>query len=261
MSEGGLEPSVENVDRVVQIASGAMSATAAIAELDARYRPTGKAPAQLMTPRTWSDYFYPGTAVLINHLGIRDQDELSAAEEFYVSVRMAEADRGEVDGVAFPATHDGAYLRAMHHWLAQDVYHWAGQYREVGISKGVSDFAPVSAIEDCLGRAGELVAETDWTDLSDDAEFGTQCAKVFGWLNYAHPFREVNGRATRAFMDSLAEKSGRFLYCGGRVQRTAWIQRCAMSMPDLDHREPYHEYLAPVFTAMARDHGDDGHNP
>ncbi len=40
----GLEPSVDEVDRLVQIASGAISVQDAIAELDARYRPTGKAP-------------------------------------------------------------------------------------------------------------------------------------------------------------------------------------------------------------------------
>lgn len=207
--------------------------------------------------RSWGDYFYPGTQVLTNYLDIRDQAELAAAEFSYVHSRLTRMDEGAVVGEVFAATYDSAHLRAIHHWLAQDVYDWAGQYREVGISKGVSDFAPVGAIEDCLGRAGELIADTDWTDLSDDAEFGTQCAKVFGWLNYAHPFREVNGRATRAFMEGVAEKSGRFLYCRS-IERAAWIQRCAMSMPDLDHREPYHEYLAPVFTAMARDR--DEHN-
>ncbi len=202
--------------------------------------------------RSWGDYFYPGTQVLINYLGIRDEAELNDVEAAYVRRRAMQIDGGEVDDAGyFPTSYDSAHLCAIHHWLTQDVYEWAGQYREVGISKGVSDFAPVSAIEDCLGRAGELIADTDWTDLSDDAEFGTQCAKVFGWLNYAHPFREVNGRATRTFMEGVAEKSGRFLYCGS-IERAAWIQRCAMSMPDLDHREPYHEYLVPVFTAMAR---------
>lgn len=40
----GLEPSREDVDRLVQIASGAITIEEAIAELDARYKPTGKAP-------------------------------------------------------------------------------------------------------------------------------------------------------------------------------------------------------------------------
>lgn len=126
--------------------------------------------------------------------------------------------------LSFPPTYDGAHLQAMHHWLVQDVYDWAGQYREVGISKGVSNFAPVEAIEECVGRAAQIVAETDWPDLTDDAEFGNQCAKVFAGLTYAHPFREINGRTTRLFMDRVAAHSGRLLHYGN-ISRPAWIQR------------------------------------
>lgn len=41
-------------------------------------------------------------------------------------------------------TYDAAHVRAIHRYLFQDVYEWAGQYRTVNISKGMTDFADVA---------------------------------------------------------------------------------------------------------------------
>lgn len=203
--------------------------------------------------RSWNEYFYPGTDVLVNLLGIRDSAALAMAEGELISARQVQMDTSDYPAIA--ETFDREHLRGLHRWLAQDVYPWAGEYRHIGVRKGVSDFAAVEDIDRCVSHAAAIAADTDWADIVDEG-FAEQSAKVFGWLNYAHPFRDVNGRATRAFMDALAAKSGRFLYYGA-VPRAVWVQRCAMSMPDLDRENPYHEYLTPVFAAMARELAED----
>jgi cell filamentation protein len=74
----------------------------------------------------------------------------------------------------------------------------------------MTDFAPLERIDGCLQNAAGPIAATDWQGLGED-HFASAAAEVFGWLNWAHPFRDGNGRASRAFLDAVARKSGRWL--------------------------------------------------
>lgn len=63
-------------------------------------------------------YLYSGTNILINRLDIRDRGILETVERELVARRILEgAPRGDFD-----ADH----LRAIHRYLFQDVYDWAG---------------------------------------------------------------------------------------------------------------------------------------
>jgi cell filamentation protein len=134
----------------------------------------------------WADYFWPNSTVLRNKLGITDADALRNAE-----YRLAAVRRMEIASELAPITEtfDVEHLKALHGWLFQDVYEWAGQIRDVPISK-MTDFAPPDRIEACLQNAADLVAETDWQDLSDE-RFASTSAEVFSWTNWAHPFRVI----------------------------------------------------------------------
>ena len=90
-------------------------------------------------------YVYPGTAVLQNKPGFRDQAELDRFERFAVSLRegtLRVSDR-DLHGTAAPAI--------IHRHLFQDTYAWAGEHRTVDISKG-NNFLPVSRIDLGLGE-------------------------------------------------------------------------------------------------------------
>jgi cell filamentation protein len=134
----------------------------------------------------WADYFWPNSTVLRNKLGIIDADGLHDAEYRLAAVRRMEIARGLAP---IAETYDAEHLKALHGWLFQDVYEWAGQIRDVPISK-MTDFAPLDRIGDCLQNAAGLVAETRWQDLSDDG-FASAAAEVFSWTNWAHPFRVI----------------------------------------------------------------------
>ena len=71
-------------------------------------------------------YCYPGTAVLINRLGIRDQ---AALEAFEADV-TAERSSHEVP----PGSLDYDHYLAIHRHLFQDVYDWAGEIRTVRVA-------------------------------------------------------------------------------------------------------------------------------
>ena len=85
-------------------------------------------------------YCYPNSDVLINKLGITDEEALEVAE---IELSQARIDQYEpnFDDISLSA------LRAIHFHLFQDLYSWAGELRTVDISKGSTRFANISRIE------------------------------------------------------------------------------------------------------------------
>ena len=199
---------------------------------------------------SWQDYFWPGTEVLRNKLGIRDGELLDEAEHRLAQARQIQIERGEA-GIqeSFDATH----FRALHAWLFQDVYPWAGQYRTVEIAKS-SRFAAIAQIETCVNNAAAIIADVSW-ETGDDEEFCDRAAAIYGWINFAHPFREGNGRTARLFMSAVAGLSNRSLDFGA-IRRDVFLQRAAFSCPDLDQSEPDYTWMVPVFEQIVRPAGD-----
>jgi cell filamentation protein len=77
-------------------------------------------------------YCYPGTNVLKNRLGLRDQAQLDDFEALVTAQRSEEPLPGGRLGYA--------HYRAIHKHLFQDVLAWAGKVRTGRISKGSSVF-------------------------------------------------------------------------------------------------------------------------
>lgn len=196
---------------------------------------------------TWGDYLYPGTDVLVNRLDIHDPGVLDQVGGMLVAARSVALATGS-GGIA--QTLDGAHLRALHHWIAQDVYAWAGVHRDVSMRKGSTTFAPVADIAHAVRRAEMVIAHTDWASV-DDKSFAVRIAAVFAWLNHAHPFRDLNGRATRLLLDCVSARADRALDYGA-VPPAVWLQRSASTAPDRGQSDPQPQWMAPVFSAMSR---------
>jgi cell filamentation protein len=145
-------------------------------------------------------YCYPGTSVLENRLGLRDQAALDAFEA------MITAQRGEEP---LPRGRLGyVHYRAIHHHLFQDVFDWAGKVRTVRIAKGGSMFCYPEHIDDEMRKLfAHLSAETFLRGLSAE-EFARRAAHVVAELNAIHPFREGNGRTQLTYLTLLAARAG-----------------------------------------------------
>jgi cell filamentation protein len=145
-------------------------------------------------------YCYPGTAVLINRLGIRDQ---AALEAFEADV-TAERSSHEVP----PGSLDYDHYLAIHRHLFQDVYDWAGEIRTVRVAKEASAFCYPEHIDREMRRLfSELDGEKHFRDRSP-ADFTVLAAHFLAELNAIHPFREGNGRTQLSFLTLLAEQAG-----------------------------------------------------
>nr|WP_238353307.1 Fic family protein [Kribbella solani] len=144
-------------------------------------------------------------------------------------MRQAQLDRGEVE---IPRTFDQAHLRAIHRHLLQDVYDWAGEFRDVGMDKDEKkSFAYPYRIGELLDVVESRVRETrDWSTTPRWA-FVSNMAGIYSHLNFAHPFREGNGAAGKAFLAQLAERT-RFRLDFDRVDKAEWNAASNAARPD-----------------------------
>lgn len=150
-----------------------------------------------------SMYCYPGTDVLINLFDVQDEEKLKELEKVYTLFRLSEL---QLQKPAVPV--DAKAFLAIHRYLLQDVYPFAGELRQEMISKGSSSFAHPKHIETHLMKIfEELKAENYLKDLPRNG-LVSQLAYFLSELNALHPFREGNGRSIREFARQLLLNAG-----------------------------------------------------
>ena len=88
------------------------------------------------------DGCYPGTAVLINTLNSRTQADLDAVEGTIIPAKAALWEEKPL-----AESFDFAHYCAIHRFLFEDLYEWAGKPRTVDISKKGTQFCPAAQIE------------------------------------------------------------------------------------------------------------------
>lgn len=95
----------------------------------------------------------------------------------------------------------------LHKYLFGDINAFAGHFRKESIAKGKTTFEAPLGIKPKLTK---LLAELRREYYLQDAgvDFITRLAYYFAELNYIHPFREGNGRATREFVRLLLLRNG-----------------------------------------------------
>ena len=87
-------------------------------------------------------YCIPGTAVLKDKAGIKNQDLLDNYEADFTAIRILELAHTPIEG-----NFNLAHLCKIHEYLFQDVYEWAGEIRSVDIIRGDSRFCNVRQIQ------------------------------------------------------------------------------------------------------------------
>jgi cell filamentation protein len=167
-------------------------------------------------------YVYPGTSVLKNLREFRDAETFAQFESDASGRRLLDLAAEPVRG-AFDLQH----LRAIHRYIFQDVFAWAGEIRRVSISKGGFLFAAPQFIVAALEPQLKKLRAESLRGLPVDA-FATRCAYYFGEVNAVHPFREGNGRTQREFFRELALEAGHMLRWR-RVERDEMITASSAS--------------------------------
>ncbi len=155
-------------------------------------------------------YFYPGTDVLRNKLGIRDNEDLRAAE---TRIGLFALERLKTRPLVLPFTVER--LEATHEAIFRDIYEWAGQLRKntgtmtkgraagYTITYGNSDFVPQE-----LDRIFENLRRDNYLRGLAPSAFAEKIAWHYAQIDGTHPFRDGNSRALRQFTADLANQAG-----------------------------------------------------
>lgn len=143
--------------------------------------------------RIWESYFYPGTNVLKNKLNIKDYDELKKKEAEISFEKLVELYDKPIKG-----NFNKEHLKAIHKYIFEDVYDWAGEYRYVDMVKETG-FTQCSFIDQYLTKELELM-QKEATQVHDINRLAIFLASYYVNLIAIHPFREGNGRSIREFL-------------------------------------------------------------
>lgn len=128
--------------------------------------------------------------VLDNKLGITDSVELAIAEEKISKKRAIELFESGYLNTLEAGTFSS--LVAIHHYLFDDVYDFAGNIRNVNMAKGNFRFAPLMYLHTALDNIEKMPQSTCDEIIEKYIE-----------MNIAHPFREGNGRSMRIWLNLI----------------------------------------------------------
>lgn len=154
-------------------------------------------------------YLYPGTDVLKNFPGLRNAKDLVAFETLNSGARMYELRLQPTDG-----NFDTDHLKAIHKYIFQDVYPWAGQFRTTMLGKAhfaggpITYFALPHLLEHEAQRIFDGLHRANLLKGLSRPEFARKAAHLLVELNNLHPYREGNGRTQRIFLEALARQAG-----------------------------------------------------
>jgi cell filamentation protein len=170
-----------------------------------------------------SNYTYLGTQTLKNKFGIRDHRELERVEAPYIQARLQILAAGGGPKGNF----DAAHLRALHRFIFERVYEWAGHMRQeaVTLSDGTIATMPMmqrglvgrpfyssATIEPALAQLAATIRKENFLQGLGREAFAHRAADFIAQLNSIHPFRDGNGRTQRAFFEQLALQAGHALH-------------------------------------------------
>lgn len=151
---------------------------------------------------TSDNFYYPDTEIPRNKLNIKNLALLDEIEkQLFDLLYMKRFNE-------FPSDISAKYISNLHFTVFSGLYKWAGQYRNVDVSKGDTRFANWKFL-DGLMREWEINSNSKLSEFDGSVE---SMASITAFINIefiaVHPFREGNGRVIRFLLDQVAVNSG-----------------------------------------------------
>ena len=127
---------------------------------------------------------------LQNKLGLTNSADLAREEERISKKKATELfENGMLDTLE---AGKFSSLKAIHKYLFESIYDFAGNIRKVNIAKGNFRFAPIIYLEAALKNIDKM-PQSNFDEIIEK----------YVEMNIAHPFREGNGRSTRIWLDLM----------------------------------------------------------
>lgn len=190
-----------------------------------------------------NEYIDPGSLVLKNSLNLQDAEILQLREHELSANRLLDL---LFDPIMVHSMED---VRAIHHYLFQDIYAWAGKYRKVNISKEGNAFMAMQSFEMGEQYLDELIKHFCDETMSKP-RLAASLAEILDNLNYMHPFREGNGRTQREVVRVLALEKG--YYCEIDIQGNDEIYHLYMDGTVYGDKERLKQLFLRILTEIKR---------
>lgn len=151
-------------------------------------------------------YIYPDSNILINKLGIQNEQELITVEAQLLIAGIVDLQSitEEIDLLDFKS------IQLIHQYLFQELYVWAGIFRSINIFKSERVIGGLSVTYSDKNRIQmELTEIFDWAKRiewnSSNPHLAHNFSKFMTELWRIHPFREGNTRTVSIFMKLFAD--------------------------------------------------------
>ncbi len=103
-------------------------------------------------------------------------------------------------------------MQAIHKYLFDEIYDFAGKIRTVNIAKGNFRFVPVMYLEAALANIEKMPQSTF-----------DEIVEKYIEINIAHPFREGNGRSARIWLDLMLKAALHKVVDWSRVDKDDYL--------------------------------------
>jgi len=158
----------------------------------------------------WWGFIMDGNKVLENKLGLTSSADLAREEERISKKKAVELFESgmlnKLEAGSFSA------LKAIHKYLFDKIYDFAGETRKVNISKGNFRFAPLMYLEAALANIDKMPQSTF-----------DEIVEKYVEMNIAHPFREGNGRVTRIWLDLIFKTELHMVVDWSKVEKDDYL--------------------------------------
>lgn len=150
-----------------------------------------------------TDNCYEGSSCLINKLNIRDEKQLAVMESHITLARISILQQSPIN-----ENFDFEHYKAIHKFIFEDLYDWAGTTRTINLSKKGTAFVNYEDIQELAVACFERLKRQNYFKSLDKNIFVEKMTDFYCVTNALHPFREGNGRTQRVFLSQLAYNAG-----------------------------------------------------
>lgn len=142
--------------------------------------------------------------ILPNRLGLSSAEKI-AEEEYRGFLRAEIKFESELDEINI---FDWNVISSMHHTALHHLYEFAGELRQVNVSKGGFLFPAAKFLPTFIQEFEAAFIHVNSNQIKNYKQLIEYVAPLHAELLFIHPFREGNGRTARLFADLIALKCG-----------------------------------------------------